>query len=78
MCPKEIIAYKGEDASGLFGDIEVFDGTEEQLLELKQLLIDSWREIDGTEIEIVYQGPDAKAAQEAIAGLPRTSENVGF
>ena len=75
MSPIEIIAYTGGKGVGKFGEIEVLEGTVQQLDQLKKHLIENWENM-GVSPHIVYQGPDLKAAKEAIAGLPRVSEEV--
>ncbi|KKS46356.1 hypothetical protein A3J20_03990 [Candidatus Gottesmanbacteria bacterium RIFCSPLOWO2_02_FULL_42_29] len=78
MSPVEIIAYRGGEGSDQFADIEVLEGTEEQIIDLRKSLVDNWRQIADESITIVYQGTDPKAAREAIMGLPRVSEEVGL
>jgi hypothetical protein len=78
MSPVEIIAYKGGEGSNQFADIDVLEGTKEQLTQLRKSLVDNWQQIAGEPITIVYQGTDPKAAKEAIKGLPRVSEEAGI
>lgn len=76
MSHTEIVAYKGNDHDGNFADIDILEGTKEELAKLEEELVKNWEDIDGAKIEIVYRGTDAEAAREAIAGLPRVSEDV--
>ena len=76
MSPVEIIAYKYGKGSDQFADIDVLEGTEEQLIQLRKRLIDNWQQIASEPITIVYQGTDRKVAEEAIKGFPRVSEEV--
>ena len=78
MSPVEIIAYKGGRGKTKFGEIEVFEGTEEQLTELRQQLVENWETIGAERIKIVYQGVDMTAAKKSIKGLPRISEEIGI
>lgn len=76
MSPLEIIAYKGGDGSNQFADIEIFEGTAEQLILFRTSLIDNWQQIAGEAITIVYQGTDLNAARDAINGIPKVSEEI--
>ena len=78
MSPVEIIAYTGGEGSYQFADIDVLEGTEQQITQLRKSLVDNWRQIAGESITIVYQGTDPKAAREAIKGLPRVSEEASL
>ena len=78
MSPVEIIAYRVGEGSDQVADIDVFEGTETQLQQSRQDLVDSWKQIAGEQISIVYQGTDLKEAKETIKGLQRISEDVNF
>jgi len=78
MSPVEIVAYIGGEGSDQFADIELFQGTKEQINQLRESLVDNWQRIAGESITIVYRGTDLKAAREAIKGLPKVSEEFSF
>lgn len=74
MCPIEIVAYKGGEEDKPFGDFEVLEGTKEELVQLKKILLETWQTMGG--ITVVYDGDDLNAAKESIKGLPRVSEEL--
>jgi hypothetical protein len=74
MSPIEYVVYTGTDDKGTIKDYEVFEGSERQLAQLEQDLVESWKGIAGINITIVYKGPNLEAAKEAIAGLPKVSD----